>query len=116
CPCVNCENVRYHTIETWYCGSSIYGYPEKAYQKNKSWYCGSLSSSFDGEDKETISAMEEERRKREEDRGRDCDSKGGREQEKIFFLHVPSSGENDKSYKESEGDENGTCDKESESD
>ncbi|KAH0637996.1 hypothetical protein KY290_036861 [Solanum tuberosum] len=37
---------------------SIYGYPEKAYQKKKSWYCGSSSSSFDGGDKETISAME----------------------------------------------------------
>ncbi|KAH0716819.1 hypothetical protein KY285_012850 [Solanum tuberosum] len=36
----------------------IYGYPEKAYQKKKSWYCGSSSSSFDGGDKETISAME----------------------------------------------------------
>ncbi|KAH0676386.1 hypothetical protein KY285_024187 [Solanum tuberosum] len=37
---------------------SIYGYPEEAYQKKKSWYCGSSSSSFDGGDKETISAME----------------------------------------------------------
>ncbi|XP_049375787.1 uncharacterized protein LOC125840867 [Solanum verrucosum] len=37
---------------------SIYGYPEKAYQKKKSWYCGSSSSSFDGGDRETISAME----------------------------------------------------------
>ncbi|KAK6803404.1 hypothetical protein RDI58_001188 [Solanum bulbocastanum] len=37
---------------------SIYGYPEKAYQKKKSWYCGSSSSSFDGGDRETISATE----------------------------------------------------------
>ncbi|KAH0761464.1 hypothetical protein KY290_017537 [Solanum tuberosum] len=37
---------------------SVYGYPEKAYQKKKSWYCGSSSSSFDGRDRETISAME----------------------------------------------------------
>ncbi|KAK6787028.1 hypothetical protein RDI58_015553 [Solanum bulbocastanum] len=48
CPCVNCENVR----------GSVYGYREKAYQKKKSWYCGSSSSSFDGGDRETISAME----------------------------------------------------------
>ncbi|KAH0672580.1 hypothetical protein KY290_024810 [Solanum tuberosum] len=31
---------------------------KKAYQKKKSWYCGSSSSSFDGGDRETISAME----------------------------------------------------------
>ncbi|XP_049399693.1 uncharacterized protein LOC125863708 [Solanum stenotomum] len=37
---------------------SIYGYPKKAYQEKKSWYCGSSSSSFDGGDRETISAME----------------------------------------------------------
>ncbi|KAH0650702.1 hypothetical protein KY284_030614 [Solanum tuberosum] len=37
---------------------SVYGYPEKAYQKKKSWYCGSSSSSFDGGDREIISAME----------------------------------------------------------
>ncbi|KAH0710867.1 hypothetical protein KY284_012294 [Solanum tuberosum] len=37
---------------------SVYGYPEKTYQKKKSWYCGSSSSSFDGGDRETISAME----------------------------------------------------------
>ncbi|KAK6773606.1 hypothetical protein RDI58_028844 [Solanum bulbocastanum] len=37
---------------------SVYGYREKAYQKKKSWYCGSSSSSFDGGDRETISAME----------------------------------------------------------
>ncbi|WMV23710.1 hypothetical protein MTR67_017095 [Solanum verrucosum] len=37
---------------------SVYSYPEKAYQKKKSWYCGSSSSSFDGGDRETISAME----------------------------------------------------------
>ncbi|XP_049345727.1 uncharacterized protein LOC125810258 [Solanum verrucosum] len=37
---------------------SVYDYPEKAYQKKKSWYCGSSSSSFDGGDRETISAME----------------------------------------------------------
>ncbi|KAH0642562.1 hypothetical protein KY290_035301 [Solanum tuberosum] len=37
---------------------SIYGYPEKAYQKKKSWYFGSSSSSFDCGDKETIFAME----------------------------------------------------------
>ncbi|KAK6782496.1 hypothetical protein RDI58_020292 [Solanum bulbocastanum] len=36
----------------------VYGYREKAYQKKKSWYCGSSSSSFDGGDRETISAME----------------------------------------------------------
>ncbi|KAK4726753.1 hypothetical protein R3W88_031670 [Solanum pinnatisectum] len=37
---------------------SIYGYPEKAYQKKKSWYYGSSSSSFYGGDRETIFAME----------------------------------------------------------
>ncbi|KAK6802909.1 hypothetical protein RDI58_000693 [Solanum bulbocastanum] len=36
---------------------SVYGYPEKVYQKKKSWYCGSSSLSFDGRDRETISAM-----------------------------------------------------------
>ncbi|KAG5632727.1 hypothetical protein H5410_004444 [Solanum commersonii] len=34
---------------------SVYGYPEKAYQKKKSWYCGSASSNFDGGDRDTIS-------------------------------------------------------------
>ncbi|KAH0632899.1 hypothetical protein KY284_035685 [Solanum tuberosum] len=37
---------------------SVYGYPEKTYQKKKAWYCGSSSSSFDGGDRETISTME----------------------------------------------------------
>ncbi|KAK6791460.1 hypothetical protein RDI58_010541 [Solanum bulbocastanum] len=37
---------------------SVYDYPEKAYQKKKSWYCGLSSSSFDGGDRDTISAME----------------------------------------------------------
>ncbi|WMV38448.1 hypothetical protein MTR67_031833 [Solanum verrucosum] len=37
---------------------SVYRYPEKAYQKKKSWYCGSSSSSSDGGDRETITAME----------------------------------------------------------
>ncbi|TMW88073.1 hypothetical protein EJD97_019067 [Solanum chilense] len=37
---------------------SVYGYPEKTYQKKQGWYCGSSSSSVDGGDKETISAME----------------------------------------------------------
>ncbi|KAK6779893.1 hypothetical protein RDI58_022077 [Solanum bulbocastanum] len=37
---------------------SVYGYPEKVYQKKKSWYCGSSSSSFNGRDRETISTME----------------------------------------------------------
>ncbi|KAG5576091.1 hypothetical protein H5410_056225 [Solanum commersonii] len=40
------------------CPGSVYGYPEKAYQKKKSWYCGSPPSSFDGGDRETISTME----------------------------------------------------------
>ncbi|KAG5629986.1 hypothetical protein H5410_001703 [Solanum commersonii] len=70
----------------------------KGDRKKKSWYCGSSSSSFDGGDRETISAMEskiaylnaelllreeerEERRKREEERGGDQGNKGGREQE-----------------------------------
>ncbi|KAK6773839.1 hypothetical protein RDI58_029078 [Solanum bulbocastanum] len=30
----------------------------QVYQKKKSWYCGSSSSNFDGEDRETISAIE----------------------------------------------------------
>ncbi|KAH0685874.1 hypothetical protein KY284_016427 [Solanum tuberosum] len=75
---------------------SVYGYQEKAYQKKKSWYCGSSSSSFDGGDRETISAMEskiaylnaelavvaerekkreEREKKREEERGGDCGNK-----------------------------------------
>ncbi|KAK6786201.1 hypothetical protein RDI58_014726 [Solanum bulbocastanum] len=37
---------------------SVYGYRENTYQKKKSWYCGSSSSSFDGGDRETISARE----------------------------------------------------------
>ncbi|KAH0713883.1 hypothetical protein KY290_008920 [Solanum tuberosum] len=81
---------------------SVYGYPENAYQKKKSWYCGSSFSSFDGGDRETISAMEskiaylnvelaavaerenkreEREKKREEERGGDCGNKVGREQE-----------------------------------
>ncbi|KAH0761735.1 hypothetical protein KY290_017808 [Solanum tuberosum] len=109
-------------------GGSIYGYLEKAYQKKKSWYCGSSSSSFDGGDKETISAMEskiaylnadlaavaerEKKREEKEERGGDCGNKGGN----ILPPCPASSDENDKSDKESEGDENGTSDKESESD
>ncbi|XP_049362767.1 uncharacterized protein LOC125827516 [Solanum verrucosum] len=104
---------------------SIYGYPEKAYQKKKSWYCGSSSSSFDGGDKETISAMESkiaylnaelavvaEREKKREEKERK------REEEIAVANEVEnkSSDENDKSDKESKGDENGTSDKESESD
>ncbi|KAG5581424.1 hypothetical protein H5410_052051 [Solanum commersonii] len=100
---------------------STYGYPEKAYQKKKSWYCGSSSSSFDGGDKETISAMESkiaylnaelaavaEREKKREEKERKRERRRLRQQ--------MSSDENDKSDKESEGDENGTSDKESESD
>ncbi|KAH0734497.1 hypothetical protein KY285_010204 [Solanum tuberosum] len=97
--------------------------PEKAYQKKKSWYCGSSSSSFDGGDRETISAMESkiaylnaelaavaEREKKREER------------EKKRLRQQRSDGsdqegdENDKSDKESEGDENGKSDKESEGD
>ncbi|KAG5630011.1 hypothetical protein H5410_001728 [Solanum commersonii] len=136
CPCVNCENVRYHTIETWYCGSSIYGYPEKAYQK-KSWYYGSSSSSFDGGDKEAISAMETcccSLKREEKDMKRGEEIAAAKEvenkryaalQAQLTFLFesgniLPpcpaSSDENDKSDKESEGDENDTSDKESESD
>ncbi|KAH0685995.1 hypothetical protein KY284_016548 [Solanum tuberosum] len=36
----------------------VYSLTKKAYQKKKPWYCGSSSSSFDGGDRETISAME----------------------------------------------------------
>ncbi|KAG5626217.1 hypothetical protein H5410_011435 [Solanum commersonii] len=90
----------------------VYDYPEKAYQKKKSWYCGSSSSSFDGGDRETISAMESkiaylnaefvavaerekkkrrrERRRLQQQRSDESDQEGD---------------ENDKSDKESEGDE-----------
>ncbi|KAH0745606.1 hypothetical protein KY285_007263 [Solanum tuberosum] len=121
---------------------SIYGYPEKAYQKKKSWYCGSSSSSFDGGDKETISAMEskiaylnvelatvaEKEKKREEEiaAANEVENKRyGALQARLTFLFesrniLPpcpaSSDENDKSDKESEGDENGKSDKESGSD
>ncbi|KAG5574016.1 hypothetical protein H5410_063782 [Solanum commersonii] len=93
---------------------SIYDYPEKAYQKKKSWYCGSSSSSFDGGDRETISAMEsniaylnaeafirreKKRRKKEEERGGDCGK------ERSSDESDQEGDENDKSDKESEGDE-----------
>ncbi|KAG5632085.1 hypothetical protein H5410_003802, partial [Solanum commersonii] len=35
-----------------------------------------------------LAAIAEREKKREEERGGDCGSKGGREQEEIFFLHV----------------------------
>ncbi|KAG5584617.1 hypothetical protein H5410_045051 [Solanum commersonii] len=105
--------------------SSIYGYSEKAYQKKKSWYCGSSSSSFDGRDKETISAMESkiaylnaelaavaEREKKREEKERKREEQIAAANE----VENKSSDENDKSDKESEGDDNGTSDKESESD
>ncbi|KAH0642442.1 hypothetical protein KY285_033299 [Solanum tuberosum] len=123
---------------------SVYGYPEKAYQKKKSWYCGSSSSSFDGGDRETISAMESkiaylnaellvvaEREKKREERER----KRGEEiatakevenkrysalQAQLTFLfesgniHPPCLTSSDGS--DEEGDENDKFDKESEGD
>ncbi|KAH0715270.1 hypothetical protein KY284_008175 [Solanum tuberosum] len=101
---------------------SVYGYPEKAYQKKKSWYCGSSSSSFDGGDRETISAMESkivylnvelavvaEREKKREER----EMRRLRQQRRNILPPCPAStdgsdqegDENDKSDKESEGDE-----------
>ncbi|KAG5570881.1 hypothetical protein H5410_060647 [Solanum commersonii] len=70
----------------------------KRRSKKKSWYCGSSSSSFDGGDRETISAMEskiaylnaelvsrkKERRREKKERRRErrrSGKKGGREQE-----------------------------------
>ncbi|KAH0778715.1 hypothetical protein KY290_005142 [Solanum tuberosum] len=88
---------------------SVYGYPEKAYQKKKSWYCGSSSSSFDGGDRETIFAMESTIAYLNAELARNilppCPSNSaGSDQE---------GDENDKSDKESE---NGMSDKESEGD
>ncbi|KAH0657881.1 hypothetical protein KY289_026629 [Solanum tuberosum] len=80
---------------------SVYGYPEKAYQKKKSWYCGSSSSSFDGGDRETISAMESkiaylnselvgvaEREKMREEREKKREEEIAAAKKEIFFLHV----------------------------
>ncbi|KAG5606514.1 hypothetical protein H5410_028006 [Solanum commersonii] len=105
-------------------GEPIRGSPRlsvKGDRKKKSWYCGSSSSSFDGGDRETISAMEskiaylnaelvsqrKERRKREEERGGDC----GKERRNIL---PPCPASNDES--DQEGDENDKSDKESEGD
>ncbi|KAG5581409.1 hypothetical protein H5410_052036 [Solanum commersonii] len=72
-----------------------------AYQKKKSWYCGSSSSSFDGGDREIITAMERNILP-------PCPANSDRSDQE--------GDENDKSDKESEGDENGKSDKESEGD
>ncbi|KAH0636387.1 hypothetical protein KY290_036827 [Solanum tuberosum] len=111
---------------------SIYGYPEKAYQKKKSWYCGSSSSSFDGGDRETISIMESniaylnaelaavaerEKKREEKERKREEEIAAAKEVENKSSDGSDQEGdENDKSDKESEGDENGKSDKESEGD
>ncbi|KAH0634839.1 hypothetical protein KY284_037625 [Solanum tuberosum] len=107
---------------------SVYDYPEKAYQKKKSWYCGSSSSSFDGGDRETISAMESKiaylnvelavvakRGKKREEREKKREEKERKREEEIAAANEEGD-ENDKSDKESEGDENGKSDKESEGD
>ncbi|KAG5631763.1 hypothetical protein H5410_003480 [Solanum commersonii] len=93
-------------------------------EKKKSWYCGSSSSSFDGGDRETISAMESkiaylnaelvavaEREKKREEREKKREEEIAAAKKEIFFLHVRlavmnrQGDENDKSNKESEGDE-----------
>ncbi|KAG5590674.1 hypothetical protein H5410_041188 [Solanum commersonii] len=121
--------------------SFIYGYPKKAYQKKKIWYCGSSSSSFDGGDRETISAMESkitclnvelsaiaEREKKREERGKkreeeiaaakDVENKRyAALQAQLTFLFEsenilpPCSASSDGS--DQEGDENDKSDKES---
>ncbi|KAG5599076.1 hypothetical protein H5410_030446 [Solanum commersonii] len=100
---------------------SVYDYLEKTYQKKKSWYCGSSSSSFDGRDRETISAMEskiaylnaelagvaEREKKREErEKKREEEIAAAKEVENKSSDESDQEGdENDKSDKESEGDE-----------
>uniref|UniRef100_M1B3L9 Uncharacterized protein n=1 Tax=Solanum tuberosum TaxID=4113 RepID=M1B3L9_SOLTU len=100
---------------------SVYGYPEKAYQKKKSWYCGSSSSSFDGGDRETISAMESkiaylnselvgvaerEKMREEREKKREEEIAAAKEVENTSAGSDQEAGEeNDKSDKESEGDE-----------
>ncbi|KAH0714818.1 hypothetical protein KY284_007723 [Solanum tuberosum] len=116
---------------------SVYGYPEKAYQKKKSWYCGSSSSSFDGGDRETISAMEskiaylnvelaavaEREKKREEEIAAAKEVENKRYatlQAQLTFLFEsgnilpPCPASSDGS--DQEGDENDKSDKESEGD
>ncbi|KAG5632721.1 hypothetical protein H5410_004438 [Solanum commersonii] len=110
---------------------SVYGYPEKVYQKKKSWYCGSSSSSVDGGDRETISAMESKiaylnaelavvakREKKREEREKKREEKERRRlrQERSCDGSDQEGDENNKSDKESEGNENGKSDKESEGD
>ncbi|KAG5629784.1 hypothetical protein H5410_001501 [Solanum commersonii] len=120
------------------------GQAEKAYQKKKSWYCGSSSSSFDGGDRETISAMEskivylnaelaavvEREKKREErEKKREEEIAAANEvenkryavlQAQLTFLFEsrnilsPNPGSSDGS--DQEGDENDKSDKESEGD
>uniref|UniRef100_M1DIG2 Uncharacterized protein n=1 Tax=Solanum tuberosum TaxID=4113 RepID=M1DIG2_SOLTU len=123
---------------------SVYGYPEKAYQKKKSWYCGSSSSSFDGGDRETISAMESkiaylnaelaavterEKKKEEREKKREEEIAAAKEVENKRYatLHAqltflfesgnilpPCPASSDGS--DQEGDENDKSDKESEGD
>ncbi|KAG5581907.1 hypothetical protein H5410_052534 [Solanum commersonii] len=99
---------------------SVYGYPEKAYQKKKSWYCGSSPSSFDGGDRETISAMESkiaylnaelaavakrEKKREEREKKREEEIAAAKEVENKSDQSDQEGDENDKSDKESEGDE-----------
>ncbi|KAH0633469.1 hypothetical protein KY284_036255 [Solanum tuberosum] len=106
---------------------SLYGYPEKVYQKKKSWYCGSSSSSFDGGDRETISAMEskiaylnvelaavvEREKKREErEKKREEEIAATKEVENKRNILPPCPASSDGS--DQEGDENDKSDKESE--
>ncbi|KAH0638997.1 hypothetical protein KY290_036301 [Solanum tuberosum] len=117
---------------------SVYGYPEKTYQKKKAWYCGSSSSSFDGGDRETISAMEgniaflnaelaavadiekkreERERKREEEIATTKEIENKRRaalQAQLTFLF--ESGKNLPPCPENDGEENDKSDKESEGD
>ncbi|KAG5609015.1 hypothetical protein H5410_020296 [Solanum commersonii] len=116
---------------------SVYGYPEKAYQKKKSWYCGSSSSSFNGGDRETISAMEskiaylnaeltavvEREKKREEEIAAAKEVENKRYaalQAQLTFLFEsgnilsPCPASSDES--DQEGDENDKSDKETEGD
>ncbi|KAH0672770.1 hypothetical protein KY290_025002 [Solanum tuberosum] len=122
----------------------VYGYPEKVYQKKKFWYCGSSSSSFDGGDRETISAMESkiaylnaehdvvaeiEKKREEREKKREEEIAAAKEvenkryaalQAQLTFLFEsknilpPCPASSDRS--DQEGDENDKSDKESEGD
>uniref|UniRef100_M1BZJ2 Uncharacterized protein n=1 Tax=Solanum tuberosum TaxID=4113 RepID=M1BZJ2_SOLTU len=117
---------------------SVYDYSEKTYQKKKAWYCGSSSSSFDGGDRETISAMEgkiaflnaelavvvdREKKREERERKREEEIAAAKEIENKRYLTFQAqltflfeSGKILPPCPESEGEENDNSDKESEGD